>query len=154
VHSPPEISATGGFTGSPCLAIWRASAAYTFATSDASPVTLSRVHGLNPVQMEKFLRRAQRMPCRGDDAVFDARKYFVSGFGRFRNFAARAPLQVFHDRGSGIDIVAAKDLERVSVRRRVRCTRTGGDMVGSSPVTSEMISASTGALHTAASRPP
>jgi len=45
---------------------------------------------MNPVRMEKFLRRMQRLPCCGDDAVFDARKNLVPRFGCFRNFAACA----------------------------------------------------------------
>jgi len=36
---------------------------------------------MNPLRMEKFLRRAQRLPCCGDDAVFDARKNLVPGLG-------------------------------------------------------------------------
>src|SRR6266581_6106861 len=80
--------------------------------------------------MEAFLCRAQRLPCCGDDAVFDSLKTAVARLGCFRNLAACASLQVLSDRRSRVDTVAMENFERVAVRCRVRSTGTGGDVGG------------------------
>ncbi len=85
---------------------------------------------MNPVHLEKFLRRAQCLVRIGDNAVFDTGKNPVARFGRFRNLTAGAALEVFPHRRRWVDAVAVKDFKRVAIRRRVRRTRTRGDVGG------------------------
>jgi len=108
---------------------------------------------MNPVQLEKFLRGAQRLPCRGDDAVFDARKNLVPGLGVSETSPPAPRPRCSMTAGGALTPWRRRTS---SASRYVVGSGAHGPeamWVGSSPVTSEMMSASTGALHAAASRP-
>jgi hypothetical protein len=151
VHSPPEMSATGACHGEPYLRISCTSAAITFATSAASPVTVSpRITALM-FCLANTCAAASSERCAVAITLFVTFENAGSpGFGvSSSHFSSR----VFTEAGGRTRSRASTSSASAQV---VGSGAQGPDAmcVGSSPVTSEMISASTGARDAAARRPP